>query len=90
MCICGHLPYLFLISDSWKRTFRLFDLLGIKEGGSECPRLVPYYLIDEDGVCPKYFNDIQKFGAVDFKTDPDPYSVNKWLPARDPDRIDES
>ena len=44
----------------------------------------------EDGVCTKHFNDIRKFGAMDFEKDPDPDRVKKWLPAKAPDRIDES
>lgn len=78
------------------RTFRLFDFLDIKEDGSKCPRLIPYYMEDDYDVCPTYFNDERRFGKVVFDEEQpdddtygDPYRVNKWLPPNDPDRIDE-
>jgi hypothetical protein len=46
------------------------------------PGLIPYYLKDEQGQCPAYFNDITTRGNVwdDEKKPNDPYKVNEGLP----------
>ncbi|CAM1507592.1 Fc.00g072330.m01.CDS01 [Cosmosporella sp. VM-42] len=61
-----------------KRTFQLFDYIGIKEGKEG---LIPYYLADENNVCPSYFNDIPRVGDI-WKQEGvnDPYGINSGLP----------
>ncbi|KAI8170920.1 hypothetical protein K4K49_006448 [Colletotrichum sp. SAR 10_70] len=57
-------------NEVMSRSFRLFDYLDIKKGAlgertnvKDWPVLIPYYLSDEDKVCPSYFNNIQKTGS---------------------------
>ncbi|KAF5603915.1 amino-acid oxidase [Fusarium subglutinans] len=63
-----------------KRTFQLFHYIGITRESK--PGLIPYYLKDEEGQCPAYFNDITTRGNVwdDERKPNDPYKVNKGLP----------
>ncbi|KAF7545287.1 hypothetical protein G7Z17_g9284 [Cylindrodendrum hubeiense] len=70
-----------------KRTFRLFDLIGLKKGKGG---LIPYYFPpDDDKVCPSYFNDISRVGNVwpEVEEDKpkvegvgDPFNINSGLP----------
>ncbi|KAI1064514.1 hypothetical protein LB506_008040 [Fusarium annulatum] len=62
------------------RTFQLFDYIGITQKSK--PGLIPYYLKDEEGQCPAYFNDITTRGNVweDTRFPNDPYKVNEGLP----------
>lgn len=70
-----------------KRSFRLFDYLDIKKGAlgertnvKDWPVLIPYYLSDEDKVCPSYFNNIQKTGSPwNNKLDIDPFELNEGV-----------
>ncbi|KPM39716.1 hypothetical protein AK830_g6830 [Neonectria ditissima] len=74
-------------NEVMKRTFRLFEFLGIKEGKGG---LIPYYLTDEeDKVCPSYFNDINCVGYIWDKKVEDPYKINTGLAVKDqiPDHL---
>ncbi|KAI0003934.1 hypothetical protein F4779DRAFT_634303 [Xylariaceae sp. FL0662B] len=60
------------------RTFELFDYIGLcKEKGG----LIPYYLGDDNNVCPSYFNDVHQVGRI-WETGgvSDPYNINSGLP----------
>lgn len=43
------------------------------------PVLIPYYLSDEDKVCPSYFNNIQKTGSP-WGNAVDPFELNEGVP----------
>ncbi|KAI1372453.1 hypothetical protein F4677DRAFT_432337 [Hypoxylon crocopeplum] len=60
-----------------KRTFELFEYIGLRKvkGG-----LIPYYLKDEKGVCPSYFNDVHQVGNIWLAGADDPYKLNSGLP----------
>ncbi|OHE94888.1 flavin containing amine oxidoreductase [Colletotrichum orchidophilum] len=81
------------------RTFRLFNMLGIEQGQlgdrthvDDPPRLIKYYLRDDNNVCPTYFNNVRKVGNPFFpddETKTDPFGLNKGI-AEDkqiPDRL---
>ncbi|KAH6970187.1 hypothetical protein DER45DRAFT_640271 [Fusarium avenaceum] len=65
-------------NDIMKRTFQLFHFIGLEKGPGG---LIPYYLEDEQDVCPSYFNDVRHIGdpwkkpGVD-----DPFQINSGLP----------
>lgn len=66
-------------NEVMNRTFRLFDYIGLKR---EIGGLIPYYLDDDKGVCPAYFNDVHTVGDVFGKSGVvDPYKLNGGLPA---------
>ncbi|KAJ0373669.1 hypothetical protein COL26b_008139 [Colletotrichum chrysophilum] len=75
-------------NEVMSRSFRLFDYLDIKKGAlgertsvKDWPVLIPYYLSDEDKVCPSYFNNIQKTGIPwDNELDVDPFELNEGVP----------
>ncbi|KAJ4135117.1 hypothetical protein NW768_004734 [Fusarium equiseti] len=69
-----------------KRTFRLFNYIGIEPGKGG---LIPYYLGDEKGVCPSYFNDVSAVGDVWTAGANDPFNINSGLPeeARIPEHL---
>ncbi|KAI8211277.1 putative bifunctional amine oxidase [Colletotrichum sp. SAR 10_66] len=69
-----------------ERTFRLFDFLDIKEGElgertspTDWPVRVPYFLHDDDGVCPSYFNNVKKTGNAWNGTEIDPFNLNQGI-----------
>ncbi|KAH6887008.1 hypothetical protein B0T10DRAFT_407209 [Thelonectria olida] len=79
-------------NEVMKRTFQLFDFIGLKE---EKGGLIPYYFPPtDDKVCPSYFNDIQFRGNV--WNEPgvcDPFRLNSGLPddaVIPPDVLDEN
>ncbi|RGP80534.1 hypothetical protein FLONG3_1368 [Fusarium longipes] len=63
-----------------KRTFQLFKYIGIQPGKGG---LIPYYLDDEDNVCPSYFNDVRGVGNVWTEKANDPFEINCGLPEKD-------
>ncbi|RGP60971.1 hypothetical protein FSPOR_10284 [Fusarium sporotrichioides] len=63
-----------------KRTFQLFNYLGMKPGKGG---IIPYYMDDEDGVCPTYFNDVRKVGDVWTDKADDPFKINSGLEEKD-------
>lgn len=83
-------------ADVHDRTFRLFNMLNIKKGKlgdrtkvSDPPVLIPYYLKDDNNVCPAYFNDVKKVGNA-WDGTIDPFDLNKGVPKPDriPDELD--
>ncbi|OCL14974.1 hypothetical protein AOQ84DRAFT_163539 [Glonium stellatum] len=56
-------------NEVMKRTYQLFEYLDMVDD------LVPYYMSDYDGVCPSYFNDVQRVGPVP-KGEENPYGIN--------------
>ncbi|GKT70590.1 hypothetical protein ColTof4_03013 [Colletotrichum tofieldiae] len=71
------------------RTFRLLNMLDIKEGllgdrkhPDDPPRLIRYYLHDDKNVCPTYFNNVLKIGDPYSSEHPetDPFGLNKGIP----------
>ncbi|EXK37021.1 hypothetical protein FOXG_09099 [Fusarium oxysporum f. sp. lycopersici 4287] len=60
-----------------KRTFQLFNYIGLKPGKGG---LIPYYIGDEDNVCPTYFNDVSSVGNVWTAEADDPFKINEGLP----------
>ncbi|KAK2008684.1 hypothetical protein LZ32DRAFT_566133 [Colletotrichum eremochloae] len=72
-------------NEIMKRTFCLFDMLGITEGKlgdrkhvDDPPCRIKYYLRDDDNVCPTLFNNIRKVGNPYPKgsTEKDPFGLN--------------
>lgn len=68
------------------RTFRLFDMLDIKKGElgdrtdvNDPPVLIPYYLEDDNNVCPTYFNDVKKVGTPWNDQTVDPFRLNNGI-----------
>ncbi|KAF4948055.1 hypothetical protein FGADI_9920 [Fusarium gaditjirri] len=59
------------------RTFQLFNYIGLKPGKGG---LIPYYLEDENGVCPSYFNDVSTTGNAWAAGADDPFKINSGLP----------
>lgn len=59
------------------RTFQLFNYIGLKPGKGG---LIPYYIGDEDNVCPTYFNDVSSVGNVWTAEADDPFKINEGLP----------
>ncbi|KAL0936957.1 flavin containing amine oxidoreductase [Colletotrichum truncatum] len=77
-------------NDVMTRTFQLFKLLGIEKGklgdrksAKDDPVLVPYYLKDDKGVCPSYFNDVRHVGNPYGPYNPDPWRLNEGIPKCD-------
>ncbi|KAJ4307701.1 hypothetical protein N0V84_012548 [Fusarium piperis] len=64
-------------NDIMKRTFQLFNFIGLHQGKGG---IIPYYLDDEDGVCPSYFNDVRHVGNAWDKGIADPFRINSGLP----------
>ncbi|KAL9567493.1 hypothetical protein ACKAV7_008443 [Fusarium commune] len=65
-------------NDIMKRTFQLFHFIGLDKGRGG---LIPYYLEDEDDVCPSYFNDVRPVGDPWKKPNvDDPFKINSGLP----------
>ncbi|KAL2671599.1 hypothetical protein Neosp_014189 [[Neocosmospora] mangrovei] len=64
-------------NDIMKRTFQLFNLIGLHQGKGG---IIPYYLDDIDGVCPSYFNDVRQVGNAWNKGLKDPFRINSGLP----------
>ncbi|KAM0438445.1 hypothetical protein ACHAPT_001194 [Fusarium lateritium] len=64
-------------NDIMKRTFQLFNLIGLEQGKGG---IIPYYLEDEDGVCPSYYNDVRHVGNAWDKGIKDPFQINSGLP----------
>ncbi|KAF4448614.1 hypothetical protein F53441_7989 [Fusarium austroafricanum] len=60
-----------------KRTFQLFNYIGLKPGKGG---LIPYYIDDEENVCPTYFNDVSSVGNVWTADADDPFKINSGLP----------
>ncbi|KAJ4015383.1 hypothetical protein NW766_005723 [Fusarium irregulare] len=63
-----------------KRTFQLFKYIGIKPGREG---LIPYYMKDDDNVCPSYFNDVCGVGNVWTEKADDPFKINCGLPEKE-------
>ncbi|RMJ16427.1 hypothetical protein CDV36_003861 [Fusarium kuroshium] len=73
-------------NDIMKRTFQLFNFIGLhKEKGG----IIPYYLEDELGVCPSYFNDVRCIGNAweECKVEGKDESKDKGKSKKDPFRI---
>ncbi|RSL83216.1 hypothetical protein CEP51_004657 [Fusarium floridanum] len=70
-------------NEIMKRTFQLFNFIGLHKGKGG---LIPYYLDDELGACPSYFNDVRHVGnawSKDKDKDKDiedPFQINSGLP----------
>ncbi|KAM5341884.1 hypothetical protein ACJ41O_014915 [Fusarium nematophilum] len=64
-------------NDIMKRTFQLFNFIGLEQGKGG---IIPYYLEDELGVCPSYFNDMRHVGDAWGKGIEDPFNINCGLP----------
>ncbi|KAH7129098.1 hypothetical protein EDB81DRAFT_728997 [Dactylonectria macrodidyma] len=73
-----------------KRTFQLFDYIGLEKGDGG---LIRYFLDDELAVCPSYFNNVRHTGnpwpgkknpedeaKVDEAKEDDPFNLNSGLP----------
>lgn len=75
-----------------ERTFRLFNMLDIKEGKGK-GKLRRYYFMDQEapnGVCPSYYNDVRKVGSFaqyNAKGETDPFGVNNWIKGTDPESL---
>jgi hypothetical protein len=55
----------------------LFELLGIrKEKGG----LIPFNVVDDQGVCRSYYNDVPQVGNAWVNDTVDPYGLNNALP----------
>ncbi|KAI2472271.1 hypothetical protein F4781DRAFT_438490 [Annulohypoxylon bovei var. microspora] len=65
-------------NEVMRRTFELFEYIGLRKGKGG---LIPYYLGDDNNVCPSYFNDVHQVGRI-WKTPEvnDPYNINSGLP----------
>ncbi|KAH0441249.1 hypothetical protein CcaCcLH18_02159 [Colletotrichum camelliae] len=73
-------------NEVMSRTFRLFDYLGIKEGKlgdrkhvKDKPVLIPYYLRDDNNVCPSYFNNVRIVGNAWENEIHDPFALNEGI-----------
>ncbi|OBS26167.1 hypothetical protein FPOA_00109 [Fusarium poae] len=62
------------------RTFQLFQYIGITPNTT--PGLIPYYINDEDSVCPSRFNDVNHVGNVWTQGANDPFDINSTLPPK--------
>ncbi|KAI8246702.1 putative bifunctional amine oxidase [Colletotrichum sp. SAR 10_99] len=73
-------------NEVMSRTFRLFDYLGIREGKlgdrkhvKDKPVLIPYYLRDDNNVCPSYFNNFRIVGNAWDDKRHDPFALNEGI-----------
>ncbi|EQB53899.1 hypothetical protein CGLO_06344 [Colletotrichum gloeosporioides Cg-14] len=56
-----------------------YGALGERTNVADWPVLIPYYLQDEDGVCPSYFNSVKKTGNA-WDGTVDPFDLNRGIP----------